>query len=418
MKILVVGNGGREHAIAWKLLQSSEVRSVFCTPGNGGTATLNNCQNLNIAVDDFPKIAQAAQDYNIDLVVVGPEVPLALGISDYLQQRDIAVFGPVKAGAEVEASKSWAKDLMKEGNIPTAKSATFNDATSAKDYIQQEGAPIVVKADSLAAGKGVIVAMTLEEALNAVDELLNQSFDTLVIEEFLVGEETSVLAFTDGKTIIPLLPAQDHKRIGEGDTGKNTGGMGAYAPAPLVTPEIMQRIQTEVLQPTMTAFNNRGIDYRGILYAGLMITPDGEPKVVEFNCRFGDPETQAVLPLLYTPLHELMLACVNQELAEINIKWKSGSAVCIVAAAGGYPDAYEKGKAIAGLDDVSDAMVFHAGTKLEDNRVLTNGGRVLGITALGNDFQEAIAKAYSAVSQINFEQMYYRKDIGHRAHNN
>lgn len=414
MKILVVGSGGREHAIAWKLLQSSEVTEVFCTPGNGGTATLNNCQNLNIAVDDFSGIAQAVQDYSVDLVVVGPEVPLALGISDYLQQRSIAVFGPVKAGAEVEASKSWAKDLMKEGNIPTAKSATFNDAASAKAYIQKEGAPIVVKADSLAAGKGVIVAMTVEEALKAVDKLL-QSFDTLVVEEFLVGEEASVLALTDGKTIIPLLPAQDHKRIGEGDTGKNTGGMGAYAPAPLVTSKIMQRIQTEVLQPTMTAFNSRGIDYRGILYAGLMITPDGKPKVVEFNCRFGDPETQAVLPLLDTPLHELMLACVNQELANIEVKWKSGSAVCVVAAAGGYPDAYEKGKAIAGLDNVSDAMVFHAGTKIEDNRVLTNSGRVLGVTALGSDFQEAISKAYSAVSQISFEQMYYRRDIGHRA---
>jgi phosphoribosylamine---glycine ligase len=415
MKVLVVGSGGREHAIALILLKSPNVEQVFCTPGNGGTATLANCQNLAVAVDDFAQIAQAVKEQQIDLVAIGPEVPLSLGITDYLQEKGIAVFGPVKAGAEIEASKSWAKELMVEGGIPTAKSATFTDAASAKSYIEQEGAPIVVKADSLAAGKGVIVAMTLEEALNAVEELFGQGFDTLVIEEFLVGEEASVLALTDGKTIIPLLPAQDHKRIGEGDTGKNTGGMGAYAPAPLVTPAIMQRIETEVLQPTIDTFRKRGIDYRGILYAGLMITPEGEPKVVEFNCRFGDPETQAVLPLLDTPLDELMLACVKGELDQVKLKWKSGSAVCVVAAAGGYPDAYAKGKAIAGLDTVTDATVFHAGTKLQGEQVITDGGRVLGITAVGDDLKQAIAKAYTSVEQISFEQMYYRKDIGHRA---
>ena len=415
MKVLVVGSGGREHAIAWTLLKSPNVERVFCAPGNGGTATLANCQNLPVAVDDFYAIAKAVKDNQIDLVVVGPEVPLSLGIADYLQQKEIAVFGPVKAGAEVEASKSWAKDLMVEGGIPTARSATFTDGAAAKTYIEAEGAPIVIKADSLAAGKGVIVAMTLDEALTAVDDLLGQGFDTLVIEEFLIGEEASVLAFTDGETIIPLVAAQDHKRIGEGDTGKNTGGMGAYAPAPLVTPEIMKRIETEVLQPTIATFKNRGIDYRGILYAGLMITPDGEPKVVEFNCRFGDPETQVVLPLLDTPLDELMLACVNRELANLEIKWKSGSAVCVVAAAGGYPDAYEKGKVISGLDTVSNAIVFHAGTKLESDVLLTDGGRVLGITALGNNFEEAISKVYPAIAKINFDRMYYRRDIGHRA---
>ena len=413
MKVLVVGSGGREHAIAWKLLQSPNVDRVWCTPGNGGTATLDNCQNLVIAVDDFAGIAKAVKDNNIDLVAVGPEVPLSLGIADYLQQQDIAVFGPVKAGAEIEASKSWAKDLMIEGGIPTAKSATFTDVESAKVYVRKEGAPIVVKADSLAAGKGVIVAMTLDEAINAVEELFGQGFTTLVIEEFLVGEEASVLAFTDGKTIIPLLAAQDHKRIGEGDTGKNTGGMGAYAPAPLVTPEIMQRIETEVLQPTIATFNKRGIDYKGILYAGLMITPKGAPKIVEFNCRFGDPETQAVLPLLDTPLDELMLACINRELDRVNLQWKSGSAVCVVAAAGGYPDAYEKGKVITGLDKVTDAIVFHAGTKLAEEQIVTNGGRVLGITAIGSNFENAIAKVYPAVEQISFDKMYYRRDIGH-----
>jgi phosphoribosylamine---glycine ligase len=415
MRVLVVGNGGREHAIAFSLLKSPNIENVFCTPGNGGTATLEKCQNLAVAVDDFAGIAQAVKDYKIDLVVVGPEIPLSLGITDYLQQQGIAVFGPIKAGAEIEASKSWAKDLMVEGGIPTAKSATFTDVAKAKAYIEQEGAPIVVKADSLAAGKGVIVAMTLKEALNAVEELFGQGFSTLVIEEFLVGEEASVLALTDGKTIIPLLPAQDHKRIGEGDTGKNTGGMGAYAPAPLVTPEIMERIEKEVLQPTIATFRKRGIDYRGILYAGLMITPEGAPQVVEFNCRFGDPETQAVLPLLDTPLDELMLACVRGELDRVELKWKSASAVCVVAAAGGYPDAYTKEKAIAGLDNVTDAIVFHAGTKLEGEQILTDGGRVLGMTAVGDNLEKAIATVYGAMEKISFEQMYYRRDIGHRA---
>ncbi|ELS01487.1 phosphoribosylamine--glycine ligase [Xenococcus sp. PCC 7305] len=415
MNILVVGSGGREHAIAGTLLRSPNVQQVFCAPGNGGTATMANCRNLDLAVDDFPAIAQAVQEYDISLVVVGPEVPLALGITDYLQANNVLVFGPVKAGAQIEASKSWAKDLMAEAGIPTAKSATFTDAEAAKAYIKQEGAPIVVKADSLAAGKGVIVAMNLESAIAAVDDLFNQGFNTLVIEDFLVGEEASVLALTDGQTIIPLLPAQDHKRIGEGDTGKNTGGMGAYAPAPLVTPEIMQRIQTEVLQPTIDAFNKRGIDYRGILYAGLIITPQGEPKVIEFNCRFGDPETQAVLPLLETPLEQLMLACAQQKLAEQPpLAWKPGIAICVVASSGGYPDAYEKGKAITGIESIREAMIFHAGTKLENSQLLTNGGRVLGITAIGDDFESAIAKVYSAVSAITFEGLYYRRDIGHR----
>ncbi len=415
MKILVVGSGGREHAIAYTLLQSPNVERVWCCPGNGGTATLANCANLDIAVDDFSGIAQAVADNNIELVVVGPEVPLSMGIADYLQAQNIAVFGPVKAGAEVEASKSWAKDLMVEGGIPTAKSATFTDVAAATAYVQQEGAPIVIKADSLAAGKGVIVAMTDSEAESAVAELFGQGFETLVIEEFLVGEEASVLAFTDGTTIIPMVAAQDHKRIGEGDTGKNTGGMGTYAPAPLVTPEIMERVVQEVLQPTMATFRARGIDYRGILYAGLMIAPDGKPNVVEFNCRFGDPETQVVLPLLDTPLDELMLACVNGELDKVKIKWKSGSAVCVVAAAGGYPDAYKKGDPIQGLDDADDAIVFHAGTKISNGQVVTNGGRVLGIAAVGSDLESAIAKTYKAVEQISFDKMYYRRDIAHRA---
>jgi phosphoribosylamine--glycine ligase len=416
MKVLVVGNGGREHALAWTLLQSPNVEQVICTPGNGGTATLHNCLNLSIAVDDFAGIAQAVAEYQIFLVVVGPEVPLSLGIVDYLRERQITVFGPTQAGAKIESSKSWAKEIMTQAKVPTAKSQTFTDAEAAKVYIQSVGAPIVVKADGLAAGKGVIVATTIEEAIAAVAELLENS-GKLIIEEFLTGSEVSVLAVTDGQTIRPLSPAQDHKRIGEGDTGKNTGGMGAYSPVPLVTEELSLRIEQEVLQPTLKALQQQGIDYRGVLYAGLMITPVGEPKVIEFNCRFGDPETQVVLPLLETPLDEILLACVEQRLAQLPpLQWKSGSAVCVVAAAGGYPDAYQKGKAIAGIPQAEQkgAIVFQAGTKLHQQEIITDGGRVLGITAVGDTFAEAVAIAYAAIESIKFEAMYYRRDIGHR----
>ena len=414
MKVLVVGNGGREHALAWKLLQSANVERVVCTPGNGGTATMENCLNLAISVDDFAGIVRAVGEHEIDLVVVGPEVPLAMGIVDYLQERDILAFGPTQAGAEIESSKSWAKEIMTQASVPTATSATFSDPESAKTYIRSQGAPIVVKADGLAAGKGVIVAQTLDEAIAAVEELLRDA-NKLVIEEYLAGAEVSVLAVTDGKTIRPLLPAQDHKRIGEGDTGKNTGGMGAYSPVPLVTDELMARIEGEILQPTLNAIRQKGIDYRGVLYAGLMITPAGEPKVIEFNCRFGDPETQVVLPLLETPLDEILLACAAQKLDRLPpLRWKSDSAVCVVAASGGYPDAYEKGKAIAGLAAAAQkAVVFHAGTKLQ-SELVTDGGRVLGVTALGADFLEAVAKAYEAIDSIQFSRMYYRRDIGHK----
>lgn len=417
MKVLVVGNGGREHTIAWTLLQSPNVKRVFCTPGNGGTATMANCQNLPLAVDDFAGIAQAVKENEISLVVVGPELPLSLGITDYLQQQNIPVFGPTKAGAQIEASKSWAKEIMLETNVPTAKSQTFTDAIAAKEYITKQGVPIVVKADGLAAGKGVIVATNITEAIAASDQLLQNGSSQVVIEEFLAGEELSVLAITDGKTIRPLLPAQDHKRIGEGDTGKNTGGMGAYAPVPIATPQLLERIQQEILEPTLAGLIKRGIDYRGVLYAGLMITPQGDPKIIEFNCRFGDPETQAVLPLLDTPLDELLLACVEGKLDRYPpIVWKTGSAVCVVIASGGYPDAYAKGKAIAGIEQATaqGVIVFHAGTKLQKEQIVTDGGRVLGVTALGEKFSAAIAKAYDAVKLIKFDRMYYRRDIGHR----
>lgn len=430
MKVLVVGNGGREHAIAWALLRSSQVERVFCTPGNGGTATLSRCQNLPYTVDDFEQIGQAVRELAIDLVVVGPEVPLAMGIADYLQQGRVMVFGPTKAGAQIEASKAWAKALMQEAGIPTAKAAVFTQVSAAKDYVTERGAPIVVKADGLAAGKGVIVAETVEQAHQALEAIFAGQFGDagkfVVIEECLIGQEASLLALTDGIAIRPLLPAQDHKRIGEGDTGENTGGMGVYAPAPLVTPELMARIERKVLQPAIATLRSRGIDYRGVLYAGLMIAPTGEFKVLEFNCRFGDPETQAILPLLETPLEELLVACCQQKLGELPpIAWKSGAACCVVAAAKGYPGAYQTGQVITGIDSAAamGGYVFHAGTKLEQRRLgaeeistplVTDGGRVLGVTGVGENFEQAIALAYNAIAQIHFDGIYYRRDIGHR----
>ena len=421
MKVLVVGNGGREHALAWKLLQSKQIEQVICVPGNGGTAGIKGCQNLPLAVDDFEGISQFAQNEGISLVVIGPEVPLAKGITDYLNSKGLKVFGPTRAGAQIEASKAWAKALMQEAGIPTAQAAVFTEATAAKSYVKAQGAPIVVKADGLAAGKGVIVAETVEQAQAAIDAMFGGEFGSagkfVVIEECLTGEEVSVLALTDGLTIRPLQPAQDHKRIGEGDTGENTGGMGAYAPAPIATPEVMARIQKEVLEKAIAALRAKGIDYRGVLYAGLMMTPQGDFKVLEFNCRFGDPETQVVLPLLETPLEELILACVEQRLAEMPpIAWKQGAAVTVVAASGGYPGAYEKGKIITGIEQAEalETTVFHAGTNLNQEQLVTDGGRVLNVTAVGENFDQALAQAYAGIQCIQFEGMYYRRDIGHR----
>lgn len=421
MKALVVGSGGREHTLAWALLQSPKLTEVVCVPGNGGTATLPKCRNLALNPDDFEGIARFALVNNLELVVVGPEQPLAGGITDYLQAQGLKVFGPSQAGAQIEASKAWAKALMVEAGIPTAKAEVFDSAEPALVYLKQQGAPIVVKADGLAAGKGVIVAQTLEEATQAIDDIFSGKFGAagcrVVIEEFMTGQEASVLAITDGQTIRPLLPAQDHKAIGEGDTGPNTGGMGAYAPTPVVTPALMEQIQAQVLEPAIATLRRRGIDYRGILYAGLMITPAGEAKVVEFNCRFGDPETQAVLPLLETPLHEVMLACIEGRLADFPpLDWKPGAAACVVIAAEGYPDSYPKGMEISGLEAAADtgAMVFHAGTQLKSGAIVANGGRVLGVTGTGDTFKAAIANAYTAIDKIQFDHMYCRRDIGYR----
>ncbi|ESA34705.1 phosphoribosylamine--glycine ligase [Leptolyngbya sp. Heron Island J] len=421
MKAIVIGSGGREHAMAWTLLQSPKVTAVVCVPGNGGTATLPGCSNLAMSVDDVEGIARFCLVQNIGLVAIGPEQPLADGVADGLKAQGITVFGPGQDGAQLESSKAWAKALMQEAGVPTAASAVFNNGEEATAYVEAQGAPIVIKADGLAAGKGVTVAMTLAEAKDAIANIFSGQFGTagsqVVIEEFLAGQEASVLAVTDGLTIRPLLPAQDHKQIGDGDTGPNTGGMGAYAPTPVVPPALMERIQIEILEPTVQALRNRGIDYRGVVYAGLMITPEGDPKVIEFNCRFGDPETQVVLPLLNTPLEQIMLACCEQRLEDLPpFEWKSGYAACVVMAAEGYPDKYPKGMVIDGIEAAYDtgAMVFHAGTQLEKGVLQSNGGRVLGVTALGDGFETAIANAYSAIAAIQFDNAYYRRDIGHR----
>lgn len=422
MKVLVVGSGGREHALAWKLLQSPNIDRVFCIPGNGGTATMPNCQNVSLSIDDFEGMLRFAQVQGVGFTMVGPELPLALGIVDYFQAAESLIFGPTQEGAQIESSKAWAKTLMAEAQIPTAASATFNDLESAQAYVQQHGAPIVIKADGLASGKGVTVAMDIAEAIAALDRIFAGQFgsagETVVIEEFMTGQEVSVLAFTDGQTIRPLCPAQDHKRLGDGDTGPNTGGMGAYAPAPIATPELMAKVQTRVLEPAIAALRARGIDYRGCLYAGLMITPAGEPKVVEFNCRLGDPETQAILPLLDTNLDELILACIEGRLANFPpLKWKKQASVCVVMAAGGYPDKVDMGQFITGIGKAEDigAFVFQSGTRLKNNALVTNGGRVLGVTALGDNICQAITNVYSAVDFIAYDGMYYRKDIASKA---
>jgi phosphoribosylamine--glycine ligase len=421
VKTLVIGSGGREHAIAWKLLQSPKIEEVVCIPGNGGTATLAGCRNLALSPTDFEGIARVALVNNLALVVVGPEQPLAAGIVDALQAEKLAVFGPSQAGAQIEASKAWAKDLMAAAGIPTAASAVFTDAAAAIAYVEAQGAPIVVKADGLAAGKGVTVAQSVEAAKAAIEAAFGGQFGAagqqVVVEEFMTGQEASVLAVTDGLTIRPLVPAQDHKQIGEGDTGPNTGGMGAYAPTPVVPPELLDQVQTTILEPAIATLRDRGIDYRGVLYAGLMITPEGTPKVVEFNCRFGDPETQVVLPLLETNLDEILLACIEQRLEALPpIEWKAQAAACVVAAAEGYPGSYAKGMAIEGLEAATEAgaMVFHAGTQFKGGQVLANGGRVLGVTALGDTFEGALNNAYGAIANLQFDGIYYRTDIGYR----
>ncbi len=420
MNILVIGSGGREHTLAWKLAQSPLATKLYAVPGNPGMAEVATCIP-GVDICDNAALVKLAQDKAIDLVVVGPEVPLTNGVVDAMNAAGIKAFGPTRLAAELEGSKSFSKNLMKKYGIPTAKYEVFTNADEARAYVEKEGAPIVIKADGLAAGKGVIVAMTKEEALEAVHEIMDDAAfgkagSRVVIEEFMDGEEASLLAFTDGRTIVPMVSSQDHKRAYDGDKGPNTGGMGTYAPAPVMTKELVAEATEKILKPVIAAMAKEGRPYKGCLYAGLMITDEG-PKVVEFNARFGDPETQVVLPLLESDLVEIMLACVDGTLSDLDIKWSDGAAVCVVMASGGYPKSYQKGFAIDGLEKAkaADTLVFHAGTAEKDGAVVTSGGRVLGVVAKAPTVKEAVDKAYKGVAAITFQDAFYRKDIAHRA---
>ena len=420
MKILVVGGGGREHALAWKLANDSVRPEIVCAPGNAGTAGLGT--NLDIAATDVDKLLAWAKANKPALTVVGPEAPLCDGLTDRFQAAGLKVFGPSQAAARLEGSKVFAKEVMVAAGVPTAKFARFSSAAEAKAYIRKEGAPIVIKADGLAAGKGVTVAATVEQAEAAVDEaLVQKAFGdagaTVVVEECLQGEEASILALIDGRNIVMLASSQDHKRIFDKDEGPNTGGMGAYSPAPVVKENLWPIIRAQVFEPTLIELNKRGIDYRGVLYAGLMMTKTG-PKVLEFNCRFGDPETQAILPRWDGDLFSALEACADGRLDEKMVRWKSEHCVCIVMAAGGYPGNYKKGDVIEGLAEagaLKDAVVFHAGTKMAGGNVVTAGGRVLGVTALGRDLRAAVARAYEAAGKIRFAKAHFRHDIAARA---
>ena len=420
LNIMVIGSGGREHALVWKLAQSPRADKIFAVPGNPGMAELATCVE-GINVKDHAAVIDFARRNSIGLVVIGPEAPLVEGLADDLIAADIKVFGPSAAAAQLEGSKIFAKQLMKKYGIPTAKYEVFSDADSARSYVEKEGAPIVIKADGLAAGKGVIVALTVEGAFDAIDEIMTQkSFgaagNRIVIEEFMDGEEASLLAFTDGRTVVPMLPSQDHKRVDDNDQGLNTGGMGSYAPAPIVDQSVLEKAIEKILKPTVAAMSKEGKTYRGCLYAGLMIV-DGEPKVVEFNARFGDPETQSVLPLLKSDLVELMLACADGTLDQQSVEWSDESAVCVVLTSGGYPKSYRKGLEIDGITKAKalGALIFHAGTTERDGKLLTSGGRVLGVVTLDKNLRAAVEKVYKAVGVINFDGMHFRRDIAARA---
>jgi phosphoribosylamine--glycine ligase len=421
MKVLVIGNGGREHALVWKLAQSPKVTKIFCAPGNGGIASMAEC--VSIEADDIAQLVKFAVENKIDWTVVGPEASLVAGVVDAFREAGRKIFGPSKAAAAIEGSKALAKDIMAKYNIPTAKAATFTDSAAALKYIEEIGAPCVVKADGLAAGKGVVVAMDKETAIEAVkmimeEKVFGESGSKLVIEEYLEGEEVSILAFTDGQTVVPMVSAQDHKRIFDGDQGPNTGGMGAYSPAPIYTEELARQVQADILEPTIKALDQEDREYTGVIYAGLMITKDG-PKVLEYNARFGDPETQPILMRLETDLIEIMEAVEAKKLHQQEIKWSSDAAVCVVVASGGYPGSYKTGIPIDGIEQANQAgdavYVFQAGTKLVNGQLVTNGGRVLGVTAKGTTVKEAVEQAYLAITKINFGGMYYRKDIAYRA---
>lgn len=418
MKVLVVGSGGREHALVWKIAQSPRVKRVFCAPGNAGIAQHAVC--VGIKAEDIHGLLAFASSERVDLTVVGPEAPLAAGIADAFEAAGLKIFGPRREAARLEASKVFAKEVMLRHGVPTARAAVFDSPADAKDYARRLRGPCVVKADGLAAGKGVVVAQNTAEAEAAIAEMMEaKAFGAagarVLIEERLHGEEASVLALTDGEAVLPLLPAQDHKPVYNGDRGPNTGGMGAYAPAPVVTPELLSRIEQEILIPTVQGLKAEGVAYKGVLYAGLMLTQDG-PKVLEFNVRFGDPEAQPLLCLWAGDLVEALEAVTDGNLQDVKLTWHPGAAVCVVLASAGYPGGYRKGCVISGLGDLPpEVMVFHAGTGLRDGRLVTTGGRVLGVTARGRDIHDAIRLAYEAVDRISFEGMHYRRDIGQKA---
>ncbi|MEN5247076.1 phosphoribosylamine--glycine ligase [Brucella pseudintermedia] len=419
MKVLLIGSGGREHALAWKLAASPLLEMLYCAPGNPGIAEA--AELVDISVDDHKALIAFAKDEKIDLVVVGPEAPLVAGLSDEMRAQGIRVFGPSKAAAQLEGSKGFTKDLCARFDIPTGAYGRFNNAPKAKAYIRQQGAPIVVKADGLAAGKGVVVAMTLDEALDAVDACFEGAFGSagaeVVVEEFLDGEEASFFCICDGKTALPLGSAQDHKRVGDGDTGPNTGGMGAYAPAPVMTQEIVERTMRELIEPTMRGMAEIGAPFSGILFLGLMIGKDG-PKLIEYNTRFGDPECQVLMMRLNTDLLALINAAVDGKLDEVSLDWKDQPALTVVMAAEGYPSNVKKGSVIRGLDKLEGmdgVKVFHAGTAEKDGNIIANGGRVLNVTAIADTVAEAQAKAYEAVKRVDWPEGFYRSDIGWRA---
>jgi phosphoribosylamine--glycine ligase len=420
MKVLIVGGGGREHAIAWKLSQSQKVDKIYCTPGNAGIAELAEC--IEVAPDDFGALLDFVKYEWVDLTIVGPEDPLSKGIVDVFEKEDRRILGPTKAAAMLESSKVFAKDFMRRYRIPTAEYKVFSSYIHAEDHVRMMGAPIVIKADGLAAGKGVIVASTVDEAISALrlimkDRAFGDAGDRVVVEKCLLGEEASFMVFTDGETIVPMVSSQDHKRVFDGDAGPNTGGMGAYSPAPIITPEFEKEIIDTIMRPVIEGMKSDGIKYKGILYAGLMIN-NNKASVLEFNCRLGDPETQPVLSRLSTDLLDICLALTDGKLAELEVQWKPEPAVCVVLASKGYPGKYAKGDIIEGLEaakKIEGVTVFHAGTSFSGSNIVTNGGRVLGVTALGDDIRSAKVRAYEAIEKIHFNGMHYRKDIADRA---
>lgn len=418
MNILVIGGGGREHAIVWKLAQSPKVKKIYCAPGNGGISSIAEC--VNIKATDLDGIVNWTKNNPVDLVVVAPDDPLSMGMVDRLQEEGVRAFGPNKKAAYIEASKVFSKNLMKKYNIPTAKYEVFEEPIKAKEYLRTCSFPIVIKAEGLALGKGVIIAQDLHEAFGAVDEIMvekkfGESGAKVVIEEFMVGQEVSILSFTDGKTLIPMVSAQDHKRIFDNDRGPNTGGMGVFSPSRIYTKEIADYCMKNIFLPTIRAMEKEGRKFKGVLYFGLMITMDG-PKVVEYNARFGDPETQAVLPRLKTDLIDIFEAIIDEKLDKINIEWNEGGSACVVMASGGYPGSYQTGYEVTGINEAEKlgCIVFNAGTKLNGDRLITAGGRVLGVTGVGQVLDSAIKKAYEGVARIKFRDAYYRTDIGQK----